>query len=76
MTNAKREAIVAEQLETPRGKRLFAAAFYRGINKGLGIPDAEGEILIQEFQEKYGTTRGLPTYLIEARASLKPKTVH
>jgi hypothetical protein len=72
MTKEEIEAIVAEQLNTPRGKKLFAAAFYRGVNRGLRIPDAEGEVLIQEFQEKYGTTRGLSTYLSEVKSRPKP----
>jgi hypothetical protein len=75
MTNAEREAIVAEQLETPRGKKLFAASFYRGVNLAFGIPEAEGETIIREFQEKYGTARGLPTYLSELASRPKP-TVH
>ena len=75
MTKNEREAIVSEQLNTPRGKKLFAASFYRGVNRAFRIPEAEGETLIREFQEKYGTTRGLSTYLSELASRPKP-TVH
>jgi hypothetical protein len=74
MTKEERETVVAEQLNTPRGKELFAAAFYRGVNQVLRIPDDEGESIIRDFQEKYGTVRGLSTYLVEV-ASRKP-TLH
>lgn len=75
MTKDERDAIVAKQLETPYGQKLFAAAVFRGVNHHYGIPEAEGETLIQEFQEKYGTTRGLPTYLSELASRPRP-TVH
>jgi hypothetical protein len=63
MDKSTRDEIIVQHLQTPRGKELFAAAFLRGVNQTLLISDEEGEVLIREFQEKYETTRGLPTYL-------------
>jgi hypothetical protein len=79
MTNEERDTIIVNYLNTPAGRLRFAASFYRGVNQVLMIPDYEGKILIREFQEKYGTTRGLPTYLEEARlvwCLLEPHTIH
>ena len=59
MDNATRDEIIVQQLQTPKGKELFAAAFFRGVNRALKVPDTEGDPIIQEFQEKYGTLRVL-----------------
>ena len=63
MDKATRDEILVQQLQTPKGQELFAAAFFRGVNRALKVPDAEGDPVIQEFQEKYGTTKGLVSYL-------------
>lgn len=76
MTQEERDTIIVKYLETPQGKLRFAASFYRGVNKILLIPDEEGETLIREFQEKYGTTRGLSTYVHEAVLKYKPPVIH
>jgi hypothetical protein len=67
MDKSTRDEIVTQQLQTPRGKELFAAAFFRGVNRAFKIPDTEGDSVIQEFQERYGTSGGLLTYLLHLR---------
>jgi hypothetical protein len=78
MEKSTRDEIIVKQLQTPRGSKLFAAALFRGFNRAFGIPDGEGEVFIQEFQDMYGISRGLPTYLrylLETTYRPKP-TVH
>jgi len=75
MDQATRDEIVTQQLQTPKGKELFAAAIYRGVNHAFGIPDDEGETFIREFQDLFGDHHSLPTYLRYLRETtykLKP----
>ena len=65
MTKEERDTLIAGYLNTPIGKLRFAKAFYQGVNKVLMISDDIGDLIIQEFQEQYGTTRGLMDYLEE-----------